>query len=1566
MKRLRILASILLFLVLVAVLASCARSSAGPVTTSEPDLTPDSIPTITPDSILWESMGGPPGAGSVLGLIQNPSGSHELYTLTQHGDVYRSEDKGESWQLIKGLEGIHINSMVVYNDKLFIGGDGVRYCDSEANPIKVFEGWCDTLVVSDHKLFLVQPGKDIGDLRILFTDLTTGEFNWEDIPISVSALSGLSIPSGDSGLKCGINISDIHAQGERILVNIIVKVEGSGELTNGRLYLSDNLGRAWSEIKLDVPDDVIISNMIQDTTDPEHILLLFRHPILHDATYPVSELIRESYNGGKTWNSVTDCTFMSNGITGVGIQGSTYYLLSPYDGYILKLAGSKYERMGMPWVKEFKEMAFNLDTILFDYDNPDIVYGKTGDVWALGLVKSEDGMRTWKKMDSDIVASSPTIVLAHPTEPDTIFTSGNIIQESYYTRDRGETWEPFTPITAGDEVRIDPHNPEHILLVDEMTNIYESYDSGRTFTQIAENFSSAKVFDFEIAQDGRIYVSNIGVGISEYNPSEGDGWRYMTDSPDYAYDIEIDPDDSNILYAAYSPKVFETHSSIWRYSRYQEENSGWAELLRVEDSRGITSLEFDPANSNRLYAGVVGEEGTIYVSNDKGETWGILNKDLTFTTIWGHSQLQIDPRDKNTVYAGTWGGGTYKTTDGGKDWLLLDEEHTFSPTGLAIAESNPDVIYACDRIKPLIHRSDDGGKTWYTYYDFGEDYMLTSAVAIDPDNPDLIYVAAFKPPMAHGGGLVKIESGRVIVDLSAGLPRAVLDIALDKNDLSVIYVTTHLHGVFKSTNGGNTWKQLDDRGTGLPRTGMYDIDVDPFDSNILYTTALCGELPDYMMAPGIANLEGKCGVYKSIDGGENWILVLETISEARGIDIDPNDSRNLYVADMMGGVWVSNDSGQYWRRENDGLGSISMTSVRVKDDHVYASTQGSGVYSGIINLDGSIVWDEARSNKPKAYVHRIRIEVDLVNSNRIYASAYPGGLLRSDDGGQNWNDKNFLTPSIRVDDPSIQGYYSFDTSPHNPENVWMGVYGKGVFVSYDGMDFNMFANGDDRMMMDRNVTSISINPCNQDEIYVGTQEGVFVTQDKGRHWEELNEGLDTLDIRSLKITSIESQPFVDSFEVGGADKWQLEEGWSVIQESGNCVLQGTGHRWARAGSESWANYTFQTRLKLLQGAIHVNFRNCNEGRYFLGFREDGLSLIKQFNQWAEFADLTANQQPYELNRWYNLRIEVEGGNIKVYVDGILRIEYTDSKPLLNGSIAFETLDDSRVHVDDVYVDLGPAQSVVYAGTAGYGVYRLDPATKQWHNLGGTLGGGYWSPWERRMYQFISILFDPDIPGRIYLGHFPSGFFISEDNGHAWKDSSLGLGNDGMFSLSMHPHNHDILFAGTYNGVMKSVDRGRTWQMKSNGMPEEQWPYTVAIDSYNPDIMYTSTKSGQNKGFCSRNDFCGVVMKSTDGSESWFKIMGGLDDRCEFYTLLIFPLNHDILILSTNQGVYLSTDAGESWEAINNGLPGKEESLNINNQVRDNVADNLALTPDNRYLILGLMNHGVWIADLQEP
>jgi photosystem II stability/assembly factor-like uncharacterized protein len=543
----------------------------------------------------------------------------------------------------------------------------------------------------------------------------------------------------------------------------------------------------------------------------------------------------------------------------------------------------------------------------------------------------------------------------------------------------------------------------------------------------------------------------------------------------------------------------------------------------------------------------------------------------------------------------------------------------------------------------------------------------------------------------------------------------------------------------------------------------------------------------------IVNIDARAesGVYKSVDGGTNWELVLETRSEAKGMDINPKDPQQLFVADMAGGVWVSTDGGESWRQENSGLGSTSMTSVKVKDGRIYAGTQGSGVYTGKVGRKGSIRWLPEKSNKPKAEVSTIQIEVDPQNPERIFASAYPGGMLRSDDGGKSWHDKNFLTPSIRVEDPAIQGYYSFDINPDDPGNVWMGVYGKGMFVSHDGMEYNMKADGRNGTMTGKHITKVLINPANTREVWVSSEEGVFVTRNGGRVWKPVNEGLHTTDVYVMSIAH-------------------------------------------------------------------------------------------------------------------------------------------------NGTL--------------------------YAGTRGYGVYRYDRDEDSWDQVR-SIGnfGVHWSTWERPLYQYSDMLIDPENPGNWYISSFPTRLYKSTDAGNTWRESNIGFiedGTDGIFSLTFHPHDTSTIFAGTYNGVSVSRDRGEHWRRISEGMDPEQWPYSIAIDPRDPDIMYAATKNGKDKGFHDRHeppyDFSGKVYKTTDGGKHWFEIMNGLEEDNEFFNIIVHPKNPEILFVNMSfDGVAMSTDRGESWVLVNNGL----ENTRAGNS--NNVSNSMVMSKDGRYLYFGSMGSGVW-------
>ena len=162
--------------------------------------------------------------------------------------------------------------------------------------------------------------------------------------------------------------------------------------------------------------------------------------------------------------------------------------------------------------------------------------------------------------------------------------------------------------------------------------------------------------------------------------------------------------------------------------------------------------------------------------------------------------------------------------------------------------------------------------------------------------------------------------------------------------------------------------------------------------------------------------------------------------------------------------------------------------------------------------------------------------------------------------------------------------------------------------------------------------------------------------------------------------------YCEDFEDGRAQGWGLYDargkpssGWKVIREGTNDVFEGKGHQWATLENRSWGDYRVRFRLKLQQGAIHLNYRLGEVGRYFIGFNQDGLYLDKTGSS------LTSAAKAHSLGTWHAIEISGWGGHFQVYVDGKLELDYNDAKPLRNGTIAFETLDNTSAQVDDIEV-----------------------------------------------------------------------------------------------------------------------------------------------------------------------------------------------------------------------------------------------------------------------------------------
>jgi hypothetical protein len=191
--------------------------------------------------------------------------------------------------------------------------------------------------------------------------------------------------------------------------------------------------------------------------------------------------------------------------------------------------------------------------------------------------------------------------------------------------------------------------------------------------------------------------------------------------------------------------------------------------------------------------------------------------------------------------------------------------------------------------------------------------------------------------------------------------------------------------------------------------------------------------------------------------------------------------------------------------------------------------------------------------------------------------------------------------------------------------------------------------------------------------------------------------------------------FADDFE-SGVGPWELDSGWSIIDDGGNNVLQGSGHSWAYLPvGEMWTDYRFEARVKLVRQEIHLNVRMNDRGRYFIGLHEGGVVLNKQYWPDVFLNDLLGAKFFVAPGEWHMVEITAKGNRIQIAVDGIDRVEYFDiDDPFLNGTIALETIHDGKALslVDDVFVEgealPEPPACPKEPGTRSMGFYKTHP------------------------------------------------------------------------------------------------------------------------------------------------------------------------------------------------------------------------------------------------------------------
>ncbi len=327
------------------------------------------------------------------------------------------------------------------------------------------------------------------------------------------------------------------------------------------------------------------------------------------------------------------------------------------------------------------------------------------------------------------------------------------------------------------------------------------------------------------------------------------------------------------------------------------------------------------------------------------------------------------PGNQNLYYFGAVGGGVWKTDDAGQTWSNITDNFFGGTVGaVAVAESDPNVIYAGEGEQTLrnnvssgwgVWKSTDAGSTWKH---IGlTDSRHISRIRIHPKNPEVVYVAA----------------------------------------LGNLWKPNEMRGVFKSVDGGTTWKKV----LYVNETaGAGDLILDPNNPRIIYATTWNMKRNGYRMDSGGPDSK----VWKSIDGGETWENLSDKpgmpkgLNGIIGITVSPKNSNRIWAIienTEAPGVYRSDDAGKTWSRINQDRALLQRAWYYCR---IYADTQNEDKV-WVMNVSYGVSKDGGKTFELKDAPHGDHHDLWIdPNNNMRMAIADDGGGQVSNDGGENW------------------------------------------------------------------------------------------------------------------------------------------------------------------------------------------------------------------------------------------------------------------------------------------------------------------------------------------------------------------------------------------------------------------------------------------------------------------------------------------------------------------------------------------------------------------------------------
>jgi photosystem II stability/assembly factor-like uncharacterized protein len=567
----------------------------------------------------------------------------------------------------------------------------------------------------------------------------------------------------------------------------------------------------------------------------------------------------------------------------------------------------------------------------------------------------------------------------------------------------------------------------------------------------------------------------------------------------------------------------------------------------------LGAIEFRPLGpwiSGRVtrVAGVVGDPLTYYAAYSQGGVWKSTNGGRHWAPIFDDQptnsigSLAIAPSDPHVIYVGSGeanirgnvslGSGIFRSTDAGKTW-----EHVWKTRGqigtMAVDPRNPDIAFAAVLGSPFgpnkdrgVYRTIDGGKTWQLVLAKDEN-TGASDVAIDPNNPRIVFAGMWQARRrpwestsgGPGSGLYRsADGGATWKQLKEhGLPEGVwgkVGVAVAPSNSDIVYALIEAQegGLFRSADGGESWERVNGHPSLRQRAWYYTVlTVDPTNADVVW----------FPQVP----------LLKTVDGGKTIISVDAKIhGDHHDIWIDPRNPRRI-VSGNDGGVGISIDGGATWYAPP--MPTPQFYNIDVDDRWPYrvgGTIQDWGTASGpaftLLSGDGG-------GGPSLADFHAVGggeagdFVYDLGAPGHIYAGEYSGYISHYEEGKGNFRNIS-IYPRNFSGTPAKQAQYRFQwTAPIAPSWHDKSVlyHGANVLFRTNNRGATWEAISPDLTRNDKSKQQWTGGPITGDltgvevyntifsvaesrlaagEIWVGTDDGlVQLTRDGGKTWNNI-------------------------------------------------------------------------------------------------------------------------------------------------------------------------------------------------------------------------------------------------------------------------------------------------------------------------------------------------------------------------------------------------------------------------------------------------------------------------------